>query len=78
MVRTKVDKNIDCHGLHQHLEKHGSCDVDGWPITPSGDVIWLTNPYGIDVGFYPNDPRGCARILERVLTDTHDKEWGTL
>jgi hypothetical protein len=45
---------------------------------PDGSEIWLTNPYGIDVGFYPNDAQGCACILERIATDDHEKEWGTL
>lgn len=78
MHSTEIDKDIDALELHQHLKKYGRCCVDGWPINPSDDLIWLTNPYGIDVGFYPNDADGCARILERILKDSHEQEWGSL
>lgn len=73
-----MDANIGSQELHQHLNKHGRAKIDGWTISPDGAEIWLTNPYGIDVGFYANDAPGCVRILERISTDDHEREWGTL
>jgi len=70
--------SIGSRELHQHLTKHGRAEIDGWSIIPDGAEIWLTNPYGLDVGFYANDAEGCARILKRISTDDHEMEWGTL
>jgi hypothetical protein len=64
--------------LHQHLRAHGRAEIDGWVINADGAEIWLTNPYGLDVGFYANDAEGCASILERISTDDHEREWGSL
>lgn len=73
-----MDANIGSQKLHQYLGQHGSAEIDGWAINRDGAEIWLTNPYGIDVGFYANGAEGCARILERISTDDHEREWGTL
>lgn len=73
-----MEPNIGSQKLHKHLTIHGRAEMDGWAINADGTDIWLTNPYGIDVGFYANDAEGCARILERISTDNHEKEWGTL
>lgn len=73
-----MDVNATGQMLHQYLNQHGRVEIEGWSINPDGAEIWLTNPYGIDVGFYDNDAEGCARILERISTDDHEREWGTL
>ncbi len=73
-----MEPNIGSHKLHQHLRAHGRAEIDGWAINANGAEIWLTNPYGLDVGFYAKDAEGCARILERISTDDHEREWGTL
>ena len=73
-----MEPNIGSHKLHQHLRAHGRAEIDGWVINADGAEIWLTNPYGLDVGFYANDAEGCARILKRISTDDHEREWGTL
>ncbi len=73
-----MEQNIESQELYQHLETHGRAEIDGWAINADGAEIWLTNPYGIDVGFYANNAEGCAGILERISTDDHEREWGTL
>ena len=73
-----MDVNATGQMLHQYLNQHGRVEIEGWSINPDGAEIWLTNPYGIDVWFYDNDAEGCARILERISTDDHEREWGTL
>lgn len=73
-----MEPNIGSQELHQHLTTHSRAEIDGWEINADGSEIWLTNPYGLDVGFYANNAEGCARILERISTDNHEKEWGTL
>jgi len=47
----KMDANIGSSELHRHLQQHGRAEIDGWAISKDGAEIWLTNPYGIDVGF---------------------------
>jgi hypothetical protein len=73
-----MEPKIGSQELHQHLKTHVRADIDGWSIIPDGAEIWLTNPYGLDVGFYVNDAEGCARILKRISSDDHEREWGTL
>lgn len=73
-----MDANIESQELRQHLIQHGRAEIDGWAINLDGSKIWLTNPYGIDVGFYPSSAEGCASILERISADDHEREWGTL
>ena len=73
-----MEPNIGSHDLHQRLKAHGRAEIDGRAINANSAEIWLTNPYGLDVGFYANDAEGCARILERISTDDHEREWGSL
>ncbi|MDX9974190.1 MAG: hypothetical protein RBU21_14490 [FCB group bacterium] len=73
-MKTRIGR----HELHQHLMIHGSAKTDGWTINADGAEIWPTNPYGLDVGFYAYNAEGCGRILKRISTDDHEKEWGTL
>ncbi|CAJ0903123.1 hypothetical protein R20233_04890 [Ralstonia sp. LMG 32965] len=70
--------NMSGQELHRHLQEHVRAEIDGWVINLDGAEIWLTNPYGIDVWFCPNDTEGCARVLECISTDDHEREWGTL
>jgi len=73
-----MQRNIGSQELYQHLKTHVRAEIDGWSLNADDAEIWLTNPYGIDVGFYANDAEGCERILERISTDDHESEWGTL
>ena len=73
-----MEQSIGSQELYQHLKTHGRAEIDGWAINADGAEIWLTNPYGIDVGIYANNAEGCAGILERISTDDHEREWGTL
>ena len=78
MTVKTMEPNIGSQNLHQHLKTHSRTKIDGLAINADGAEIWLTNPYGLDVGFYDNDAEGCARMLERISTDGHEREWGTL
>jgi hypothetical protein len=49
--------------------------IDGWAINVDGAEIWLTNPYGIDVGFYANSADACIRILERIDPTKDEVDW---
>ena len=60
------------------LRESHRVQIDGWAINLDGDVIWLTNPYGLDCAFFPESEQGCERILVQIRTDTHEREWGTL
>lgn len=65
--------------LQSLLQQHQHLKIDGWSINLVGNEIWLSNPYGIDVGFYENDAKGCERITQRIASeDREERERGTL
>ena len=73
-----MEQSIGSQELYQHLKTHGRAEIDGWSINADGAEFWRSIPYGIDVAFYANNAEGCAGILERISTDDHEREWGTL
>jgi hypothetical protein len=64
--------------LLQRVQAEHRVRLQGWSISRDADLLWLTNPYALDVGHYHPDVLGCARILERIRGDTQAKEWGHL
>ena len=64
--------------LLEALSSGAGQDVHGWWVSQDGTEIWLTNPYGLDCGFYDVSVEGCDSILQRIRKDTHEREWGTL
>lgn len=64
--------------IFRRLQATETVEIDGWSLGVSDDLIWLTNPYGLDVGFYDCTPASCRRILEIIAADDHDRELGML
>ncbi|ONU62407.1 hypothetical protein A8E62_14005 [Burkholderia cenocepacia] len=64
--------------LLEKLRSDGRAEIDGWAVNLDGAEIWLTNPYGLDCAFYAASGEGCASILHRIKSDTHEREWGSL
>lgn len=66
--------------LFDQLQSEMRVERDGWSINldTDDDVIWLTNPYGLDVWFCDIAEAGCHRILAIIENDDHDREWGML
>ena len=60
------------------LRQHRTADIEGWALIADEDLIWLVNPYGIDVGYYSHDAGGSKKVLERIANDDHTSEWGML
>ena len=78
MTVKTMEPNIGSQNLHQHLKTHSRTKIDGLAINADGAEIWLTNPYGLDVGLYGNDAEGCARTLACISTNDHEMARGTL
>lgn len=60
------------------LHRVGRAKIDGWSIHRDADLIWLTNPYGLDCAFVSLSPEGCDTILQWIASDTQEHEWGSL
>ena len=69
-------------GLLAELTREGRARVGEFRLgvgTDSfGPVIWITNPYGLDVGFRELTVEGCEGLLAMIASDTHEREWGSL
>ncbi len=70
--------SVDAAELCKQLRQRRQTDIEGWTLVADESLIWLVNPYGIDVGFYSHDLDGCRRILARIMSDDREAEWGML
>lgn len=68
----------DAGRVFDRLQANEAVEVAGWSLGVGDDLIWLTNPYGLDVGFYDCTLASCERILAIIAADDHDHEWGML
>lgn len=64
--------------IFRRLQAKETVEIDGWSLGVSDDLIWLTNPYGLNVGCYDCTLTSCKRILEIITADDHEREWGML
>lgn len=79
LLQLSYPENWDHQKLHDLLARDKKAEIDGWTIHTDSDrrgpIYWLTNPYGIDVGYYPATLNYCATILNKIATDKHEHEW---
>ena len=61
--------------LFSQLGNGKSVKIECWGIMMERNLIWLTNPYGIDVACFKANVHSCATILNRIATDDHEREW---
>jgi hypothetical protein len=61
--------------LLAHLLANGGACIDEWSLNLDEHGVWLTNPYGIDCGLVAATEAGCAAALQRIATDSHEREW---
>lgn len=53
--------------------------IEGWTLIRDDAGIWMTNPYGVDVGLVRPDEAQCGFILETIKeTGSCEREWGHL
>jgi hypothetical protein len=65
--------------LLQQLQAARGVRLQGWSISGESQTLWVTNPYGVDVGHHNQDTAGCSAVLAHIdkveQYPASDREW---
>jgi len=62
--------------LFELLEQGIPCRVEGHSLSYDGEVLWITNPYGVDCGYWPELTVG--RVENFVADMAMGREYGAV
>lgn len=66
-------------GLLQLVGSHDIVAVDGWSLIQDEAGIWMTNPYGVDVGLVDPSEEQCGFVIDSIRNSARlEREWGHL
>lgn len=61
------------------LNRNGRAEIDGYVLNLDEHGVWMTNPYGVDVGLFELSVLGCEQVLRAIVqTANREREWAHL
>lgn len=72
-------KDVTPARLLKLVGSHDVVEVGGWSLIQDDAGIWMTNPYGIDVGLVEPSEEQCCYVIDSIKKSASlEREWGHL
>lgn len=74
-----IRSQLPAEALYGLLREDRRAEVDGYVFGLAPDnLLWVTNPYGIDVAFLDFTIENCRRWIEAIGNEAEYREWGAV